>query len=266
MLIDTHCHLDAAEFDGDRAAVVKAAARAGVGGIVVPGVMVDGFLRQKAVCAEYPGCHAAYGIHPLSVARSPDDDLARLHDWVLAERPLAIGEIGLDRYVDDPDPARQHYFFEAQLRLARDIGLPVILHVRRAVDAVLAALRRIEVPGGIAHAFNGSRQQAAAFIARGFALGYGGALTYPGSTRIRHLAATLPAEALVLETDAPDMAPCWRRGERNAPGEVAQIVRELAALRGEPVDELAARTAANARRVLPGLGAAAPGNAAIFDL
>src|SRR5690606_23751308 len=144
--------------------------------------------------------------------------------------------IGLDHFVSDIDPARQLQFLVAQLGLARGHGLPVILHVRRAVDPILRELRRARVRGGIAHAFNGSRQQAEAFIALGFRLGFGGAMTYEGSTRIRELARSLPLESIVLETDAPDIPPAWGRGERNLPVNLARYAEVLAALRGITVE------------------------------
>ena len=253
MLIDTHCHLDAAEFDADREAVHAAARAAGVETIVVPAVGVSAFARTRETVSRYPGCVAAYGIHPLYVMQAADDDLAALRQWLLAERPVAVGEIGLDLYVADIDPARQEHFFVEQLRLARDFDLPVLLHVRRAVDAVLKQLRRFKVRGGIAHAFNGSRQQADEFIKLGFALGFGGAMTYDGSTRIRELARHLPLEAIVLETDAPDIPPAWLNGGRNTPAELPRIAAVLAELRELPVAELVQRTAANARAVLPGI-------------
>lgn len=253
MLIDTHCHLDAAEFDADREAVHAAARAAGVETIVVPAVEVSAFARTRETVSRYPGCVAAYGIHPLYVMQAADDDLAALRQWLLAERPVAVGEIGLDLYVADIDPARQVHFFVEQLRLARDFDLPVLLHVRRAVDVVLKQLRRFKVRGGIAHAFNGSRQQADEFIKLGFALGFGGAMTYAGSTRIRELARHLPLEAIVLETDAPDIPPAWLNGSRNTPAELPRIAAVLAELRELPVAELVQRTAANARAVLPGI-------------
>ncbi len=253
MLIDTHCHLDAAEFAADRDAVHAAALAAGVGHIVVPAVAVDNFFAVKSTVDRYAGCVAAYGIHPLYVMSAKEADLAVLRDWLQAERPVALGEIGLDHYVPDLDSERQAFFFVAQLKLAQEFDLPVLLHVRRAVDQVLKYLRRHPVRGGIAHAFNGSSQQAEEFIKLGFKLGFGGAMTYSGSTRIRALAASLPLEAIVLETDAPDIPPAWLARGRNAPAELLRIAAELAALRGLDVAELAARTAANARAVLPGL-------------
>ena len=253
MLIDTHCHLDAAEFDADREAVHAAARAAGVETIVVPAVEVSAFARTRETVSRYPGCVAAYGIHPLYVMQAADDDLAALRQWLLAERPVAVGEIGLDLYVADIDPARQVHFFVEQLRLARDFDLPVLLHVRRAVDVVLKQLRRFKVRSGIAHAFNGSRQQADEFIKLGFALGFGGAMTYDGSTRIRELARHLPLEAIVLETDAPDIPPAWLNGGRNTPGELPEIARVLAGLRGVSPDEIARVTGLAAHSVLPGV-------------
>ena len=253
MLIDTHCHLDAAEFDADREAVHAAALAAGVGRIVVPAVAVDSFFKTKTVVARYPGCVAAYGIHPLYVGGARDDDLGVLRDWLQREQPLAIGEIGLDFHVTDSDRARQEFFFGEQLKLAREFDLPVLLHVRRAVDPVLKHLRRIRVRGGIAHAFNGSRQQADEFIKLGFKLGFGGAMTFAGSTRIRTLAAELPAEAIVLETDAPDIPPAWLGGGRNTPGELPRIAAVLAELRGVPLAAVVAASNAAAQSVLPGI-------------
>ena len=253
MLIDTHCHLDAAEFDADRDAVHAAAMSAGVERIVVPSVAVDSFKRVKTTVACYPGCFAAYGIHPLYVMSAQEADLAVLRDWLAKEKPVAVGEVGLDFYVPDLDPVRQEFFFVEQLKLAREFNLPVLLHVRRSVDAVLKQLRRIKMPGGIAHAFNGSRQQADEFIKLGFRLGFGGAMTYPGSTRIRQLAATLPLESIVLETDAPDMPPVWLNRGRNAPAELLRIAQVLAELRGLDVANVIAETSQNACQVLPGI-------------
>ena len=253
MLVDTHCHLDAAEFDGDRAAVAAAAAQAGVGVIVVPAVERANFGAVASVCREYPGCFAAYGIHPMYVGRAREADLEALRQTVMREHPLAVGEIGLDRFVEPRDDSQQQLYFSAQLLIARDAGLPVLLHVRRAIDPVLKQLRRCRVVGGIAHAFNGSRQQADEFIKLGFKLGFGGAMTFPAARRIRELAATLPLDAIVLETDAPDIPPEWNAGTRNAPDQLPRIAQVLAELRGIEMQELAAATSANAAAVLPGL-------------
>ena len=251
MLIDTHCHLDAAEFDADRDEVHAGAVAAGVERIVVPAVEVGSFAGTRQTAARYPGCFAAYGIHPLYVMQAAESDLAILRQWLERESPVAVGEIGLDLYVSDIDPQRQEFFFVEQLKMARDFDLPVLLHVRRAVDPILKQLRRFQLRGGIAHAFNGSRQQADEFIKLGFALGFGGAMTFSGSTRIRALAAELPLESLVLETDAPDIPPAWLNGRRNAPSELPAIADVLADLRGLTREQVAQATSGNARRVLP---------------
>lgn len=253
MLVDTHCHLDAPEFDVDRAAVADAAKRAGVGLILVPAVERANFGAVASVCRDFAGCGAAYGIHPMYVPQAREDDLDALREIISREHPLAVGEIGLDHFVEPRDDSRQEFYFSAQLQIARDTGLPVLLHTRRAIDLVLKQLRLFRVPGGIAHAFNGSRQQADEFIKLGFKLGFGGAMTFPRANRIRELAATLPLDAIVLETDAPDISPEWQPGARNTPGQLARIAQTLAELRGIAVREVAEATTANATAVLSGL-------------
>ena len=253
MLIDTHCHLDAAEFDDDRDAVYASALSAGVRRIVIPAVAVDGFNGLKNCAARYPGCVAAYGIHPLYVMPAAEADIATLANWLAAENPLAVGEIGLDHYVPGIDHTRQAWFFIEQLKLAKEFDLPVILHVRQAIDPILKQLRRFKLKGGIAHAFNGSRQQADEFIKLGFKLGFGGAMTYSGSTRIRELAATLPLESIVLETDAPDIPPAWLNRGRNSPAELPRMAKVLAELRGLTLADVVAAMSANAMAIFPTL-------------
>jgi TatD DNase family protein len=253
MLIDTHCHLDAAEFDADRDAVAEAAKQAGVAMIVVPAVERANFGAVASVGREHAACAVAYGIHPMYVARARDEDLYALRKTIAREQRVAVGEIGLDRFVAERDDQLQQHYFVEQLKIARESQLPVVLHVRRAIDAVLQQLRRIGVRGGIAHAFNGSQQQAEEFIKLGFRLGFGGAMTFPRAQRIRKLAATLPLEAIVLETDAPDMPPEWKVGARNTPDQLPRIAETLAALRGIPFSTVAEATTANAAAVLPGL-------------
>jgi TatD DNase family protein len=270
--IDSHCHLDAPEFDADRADVVQRARAAGVALQVLPAVAADHFDGVVAL-AHAHGLAYALGIHPLWTDRAAEGDLDRLADALRRHRDdprlVAVGEIGLDHFVPGLDRARQAHFYRAQLKLARDAGLPVILHVRRSADALLAGLNRIEVPGGIAHAFNGSDQQAARFVERGFRLGFGGTLSFEPARQIRHLAQTLPLAALVLETDAPDIPPQWlyrcaaeraaglAQG-RNEPAELPRIGSVLAALRGLEPDAVAAATVANTRAALPRLAALAP--------
>jgi TatD DNase family protein len=250
VLIDTHLHLDAGEFDPDREEMLARAHAAGIAGFVVPAVDRAGFARVLALAETTPGVFAALGIHPLYVDQADETDLDALDTLLAQGCAVAVGEIGLDHYVPGFDAARQEAFFTAQLGLARRHGLPVILHVRRAQDAVLAALRKTRVTGGIAHAFNGSFQQAEAFIELGFKLGFGGAMTYEGSRRIRRLAAELPLDAIVLETDAPDMPPVWAHGERNVPENLLRIAGVLAELRNLSLKEIVLATSSNARTAL----------------
>lgn len=268
MWIDTHCHLDASAFDADRDAVVDRARAAGVAGMVLPAVAVENFDTVRQLAHTHGLCYAL-GIHPLFVDRATEEDLAQLRDALAQHRSdprlVAVGEIGLDHFVPGLDRARQARFYVAQLRLARDFDLPVILHVRRSADSLLKHLREIRVRGGIAHAFNGSAQQAQAFVDLGCKLGFGGAMTFDRALQIRRLAQTLPLSSIVLETDAPDIPPHWlyRTAEaracgetsRNEPAELPRIAQTLAALRQMAVNDLAAATSANAAAVFPALAA-----------
>jgi len=266
--IDTHCHLDAAEFDADRDAVVAGARAAGVATIVLPAVAAANFEQVRELAHRHRLTYAL-GIHPMCTGSAGESDLAALRAGLEAHRDdprlVAVGEIGLDHFVEGLDRERQAGIFAAQLRLAREFDLPVLLHVRRAVDSVLKQLRTRPVQGGIAHAFNGSEQQADAFVELGFKLGFGGALTFDRALRIRRVAAAVPAEAIVMETDSPDIAPQWlyRTAEaraagatmRNAPAELPRIGAELAALRGVDAATMAAASSANAVAALPRLAA-----------
>ncbi len=254
MFTDTHCHLDADEFDGAQAEVVRAAQAAGVNRIVVPSVTRANFDAVRALCGQYPGCAPAYGIHPMYVDDALPEDLEVLRATLREQPAVAVGEIGLDFFVQHYDRARQEFFFVEQLKLAREFDLPVLLHVRRAQDVILKHLREHKVRGGIAHAFNGSRQQADEFIKLGFKLGFGGAMTYPRATKLRELAATLPADSIVLETDAPDIPPGFlENGLPNEPQYLPRMAETLAELRGVSLEEVAAMTTANALSVLPKL-------------
>ncbi|MHB1301824.1 MAG: TatD family hydrolase [Burkholderiales bacterium] len=248
MLIDTHCHLDASEFDSDRSAVIGRARSAGVGAFVIPAVERSGFSKVLEICGNELACHPALGIHPMYVENAVPEDLEILRERAM--EVVAIGEIGLDFFVENYDRERQIYFFEAQLKIAREFDLPVLLHIRRSQDTVLASLRRIRVKGGIAHAFNGSFQQAEEFIRLGFRLGFGGAMTFERATRIRSLAETLPMASIVLETDSPDMPPSFIGKARNSPEYLPKIAEVLASLRKMTANEVAMATTENAREVL----------------
>lgn len=279
MWIDTHCHLDAPEFGVGHGLALQARALArerGVGRCVIPAVMRQN-LDTVRLLAHRTGDAYALGIHPLYVPQAADEDLAALDAALTAHRGdprlVAVGEIGLDFFVPalcEPEQReRQLHFYRGQLRLARRHGLPVILHVRRSADVLLRHLRELPTGGGIAHAFNGSPEQARAFTGLGFALGFGGAATFEAARRLRALATELPLSALVLETDAPDIPPQWlyataaqrAAGQAqglNTPAELPRIGGVIAGLRGIGAAELAAATHANALRVLPKLAALAP--------
>jgi len=276
MWIDTHCHLDAPEFGPDHAQALAARERAaslGVSRCVIPAVMRSNFDTVRLL-AHRLGDAYALGIHPLFVPKALESDLEAL-DQALTEhrgdpRLVAVGEIGLDFFVPALcEPAmreRQILFYRTQLKLARKHGLPVILHVRRSADVLLKHLREQRVVGGIAHAFNGSGQQATHFIDLGFKLGFGGACTFEPARQLRVLAASLPLSALVMETDSPDIPPQWlyataaqrEAGQPqgvNTPAELPRIGAVVAGLRNMTVQALAGATSANALAALPKLAA-----------
>ncbi|WP_118179220.1 TatD family hydrolase [Paraburkholderia phosphatilytica] len=257
MWIDTHCHLDAGEFDADRDEVAASARAAGVARIVIPGVARFNFERVRALAHSLDGGAYALGIHPLFTPQAEDADLDALRMEIEASlddlRFVGIGEIGLDYFVVGLDDARQQFFFNEQLRLAREFDLPAICHVRKSQDQVLKGLRRHQVHRGIAHAFNGSFQQAQAFIDHGMHLGFGGNLTFERAKQIRRLATQLPLDAIVVETDAPDISPAWLYRERNTPDQVPRIGAILAELRNLDPEALALGTTANAHAALPRL-------------
>lgn len=250
VIIDTHCHLDVADFDADRDAVIARAREAGVAAIVVPAIHRDGWPALIELCRAHDGLHPALGLHPVYLARHRDEDVGELERVLERHRPLAVGEIGLDFFLRDLDRDRQLALCAAQLDLAAKFDLPVILHVRKAHDEMLALLAEYRVTGGIAHAFNGSIQQGGKYIELGFCLGFGGMLTYERSRRLRTLARELPLSSIVLETDAPDMAPASHHGERNSPEYLPECLAALAAVRDLPAAEVARQTSANARAAL----------------
>jgi TatD DNase family protein len=263
MWIDSHCHLDASEFGGKSLPLAEEAARKGVSAIVIPAVHRSNFSVVAELAQQRTDCFFALGIHPMYVPTSHEADLLLLRaeitrllaDPLLGQGLVAVGEIGLDYFVpalcESPLREKQEFFYSEQLKIARDFDLPVLLHVRKSQDKILKYLRRIPVRGGIAHAFNGSTQQAHHFIDLGFKLGFGGAMTFTRALQIRRLASDLPMSSIVLETDAPDIAPRWCHPGINTPGELPQIGHELASLRGLSHLETAQQTSANVLAVLP---------------
>lgn len=271
-LIDSHCHLDAPEFDADRDRVLRDARQAGVVGIVVPAYVAARWETLLAFTASHPrptvthpACWPALGLHPVHLQQHADDDVSRLATLLARHRDsvVAVGEIGLDRFLPALTTpvawARQLALLEAQLVLAREHDLPVILHARRCHAPLLAALKRVRHrSGGIVHAFSGSEEEARQYHQFGLHLGLGGPLTWPGAHRLQRVARTLPAEAFVIETDAPDLISHARHAQhadgrprqpgervRNSPAYLPEVLTTVATLRDTPPDALAARLWAN---------------------
>ncbi|MDN5781795.1 MAG: TatD family hydrolase, partial [Luteimonas sp.] len=228
-LVDSHCHLDAPEFDRDRGEVVERARAAGVTRQVVPAIRADGWPKLRDLCATTDGLFPAYGLHPMFLAEHRPEHLQQLRGWIERERPLAIGECGFDYFIEGLDHDAQQHYFEGQLALANEYGLPVIVHARRAVDAVIASIRRIGGSGpgralrGVVHSWSGSPQQAGQLWDLGFMLGVGGPVTYERAHRLRELVARMPLEHLLLETDAPDQHESAIRGQRNEPARLRSV-------------------------------------------
>ena len=269
MWIDTHCHLDAPEFERNLLEIIETAAGKNVQAILLPAVKAGDCQHVRELAKQYshliPGLVYTLGIHPLFTNQAQEADITILEKEISQSlsdpRFVGVGEIGLDYFVEGLDPHKQEYFFNAQLDLAQKFQLPVILHVRRSQDVILKALRRRKIPGGIAHAFNGSFQQAEQFIELGFKLGFGGAATYERALKIRRLLIELPISSIVTETDAPDIPPAWLRQEGlafNEPAFLPRIGRTLASIRGVGEADFALAVWRNAMQVLPRWSALCP--------
>ena len=248
-LYDSHCHLDAAEFDADRPAVLARARDAGVARQLVPAVDRASWDAIRTLCAAEPGLRPAYGLHPMFLDRHQPYHLDELRDWLESERPAAVGECGLDFFVDGLDPDKQRLYFRRQLELARDFDLPVVLHARRAVEEVIATLREVGGQRGVVHSWSGSEEQARQLFELGFCLGIGGPVTYDRAKRLRRTVASMPLDCLLLETDAPDQPDADWRGQRNEPARLRQVLEVVAQLRGQPAAAIAEATSANALRL-----------------
>jgi TatD DNase family protein len=250
VLVDSHIHLDHHAFDADRDEVVARADAAGVRQLVIPAVDQASWRRIHALCTQAADrCFAGYGIHPLFVAAGPDAAVEALAAWCATHPSVAIGEIGLDFHAATPDAKLQRAWFAAQLALARERGLPVIVHARQALEEVILALRGYPGVRGVVHSFSGSEEQAKHLWRLGFHLGIGGVVTYPRAQRLRRIVAHMPIEFLLLESDAPDQPGASHRGGRNEPAYLAEVLQVVAELRGEPATAIAAAASANARRL-----------------
>jgi len=248
-LIDSHCHLDFHTFDIDREAVLSRCLEQSINDVIVPGISHKSWPRLIEICAQSPVLHLALGLHPMFMHEHQTTDVEAL-EWAINDyQPIAVGEIGLDYYLPGHDKQAQMVLFEGQIQLAEKFELPVILHVRKAHDEVLKVLREHSLKGGIVHAFNGSLQQAEHYQKLGFLFGVGGALTYPRAQKLQGLFKALPLDAIVLETDAPDMPLVGHQGERNTPEMIPTILDKLAELRAETTSQIAAATTHNCKQL-----------------
>ncbi len=258
-MIDTHCHLDDASFAPDRDAVLARARAAGVQAQIIPAITAASWTAIRTLCAQHADLYPAYGLHPMYLSEHTNDHLEALAHWLEHEQPVAVGECGLDYFVDGLDRSAQAFFFQAQLQLAAEFHLPLIIHARRSVDEVLKMLRHFIRRGqplsGVVHSFSGSVQQAQQLIDAGFYLSFGGPVTYARAQRLRSLAQSLPLESILLETDAPDQPLANRQGQRNEPSYLSEVLATVAQLRGLSPTALADATSANARRLFSRLPA-----------
>lgn len=244
MLIDSHSHFDDESFTADREAAWQRAQQLDVKVQIVPAVSAKGWQHLAAVCAHYPGLYPAFGLHPIYLAEHKVEHLQQLVQYLQSPAVVAVGECGLDYFIADLDRAQQLYFFIAQLKLAQQFDLPVIIHARRAVDEVIKWLRRYQCRG-VVHSFSGSEQQANQLLNLGFYLSFGGTITYPRAHRLRQLVQILPLERILLETDAPDQPLCGRQGQRNEPSYLPEVLNSLAELRQQSQELIAATTTQN---------------------
>ncbi len=259
-LIDSHSHIDFSEFDNDRDAALARARNAGLSNIIVSATTAERWSLIKKLCEkqgdEQPQCHPAYGLHPMFMSKHKNQHIDDLKLWIENEKPIAIGEIGLDYFIDEANIKGNNHnrqsqldLFIAQLELANDFGLPVIIHARKSLDIVLKHLRQYPNLTGSIHSFSGSEQQAKQLIDLGFYLGFGGPITYTRATRLRKLIETLPLESLLLETDSPDQPDSLHFNQRNEPAYLLNVARVVAELRGISIEEVAQITTVNAQRL-----------------
>ncbi|HEY9130220.1 MAG TPA: TatD family hydrolase [Dyella sp.] len=248
-LIDSHVHLDDASFDPDRPEVIERAHAAGVTAQVIPGIDAASWTQIRQLCEGNRGLYPAYGLHPLFLARHRPEHIEQLPTWLARGDAVAVGEIGLDFFVDGLPAEDQRFYFQRQLAIAREANLPVILHARKALEEVTLTLRRTGGLRGVVHSFSGSEEQARQLFELGFYIGIGGPITYERARRLRRVIATMPIDYLLLETDSPDQPLSTHRGQRNEPGYLSEVLAAVASLRGESIEAIAAATTANASRL-----------------
>ncbi|MDM8548092.1 TatD family hydrolase [Candidatus Venteria ishoeyi] len=249
MLIDSHCHLDDERFASERDAVIQRARQVGVMQQVIPGCQAQHWQRIHDLCQQHDFLFPAYGLHPMFLSQHRPEHLQALADWIEQKSAVAVGEFGLDFYLKDLDPKQQHYYFDAQLQIAKASKRPVILHARKSVDLILKQLRQVSGLRGVIHSFSGSLQQAQKLIDLGFYLGIGGVITYERAQKMRKLVQKLPLSAMVLETDAPDQPLSTHRGVNNEPAYLPEVAQTLAQLRQQPLAEIIMVTTTNTRQL-----------------
>ncbi|MDR3446057.1 TatD family hydrolase [Dyella sp.] len=248
-LTDSHAHIDDASFAPDREAMFQRARDAGLRHIIVPAIGQASWQGIATLCTNHAEAHPAYGMHPIYIDQHRPEHIDELRHWLQTHRAVAVGEIGLDYFLPELDVERQREYFQQQLRIARDIDLPVIVHARKAMDEVTSTMRRIGGLRGVVHSFSGSLQQAKRLWEMGFHLGIGGPVTHERAQRLRHIVATMPVERLLLETDAPDQPGACHRGERNEPANIIEVLDVISQLRGESPEAIASATTRNAREL-----------------
>jgi TatD DNase family protein len=246
-LFDSHSHLDVPEFANDREQVVARAQAHGVRQQLIPAIGFDGWENLKNVCESFVGLYPAYGLHPMFLSQHRPEHIAQLRHWIETEKPNAVGECGLDFFVEGLDEQQQRFYFIEQLKLADEFELPLIIHARRAVDEVIACIKPFTHLRGVIHSYSGSEEQARQLFKLGFSIGIGGPITYDRAQRLRRLVAAMPIEFLLLETDSPDQPNADARGQRNEPARLCDVLRVVAQLRGASEDEIAKATTTNAQ-------------------
>ena len=248
--IDSHTHLDFSEFDSDRNRVIDRASKIGVSKIIISATVESGWQNLEEVVLKYqPQCYSAYGLHPMFMAEHKAKHLDVLPEYLQKEHVVAVGEIGLDYFIPNPDKQAQLDLFVAQLEIASEMKLPVIIHARKSLDIVLKHLRRFPNLCGSIHSFSGSEQQAKQLIDLGFYLGFGGPITYTRATKLQRLVKTLPLESILLETDSPDQPGASHYGERNEPAFLPEVAEIIAKLRSITLAEVAKTTSQNANNL-----------------
>jgi TatD DNase family protein len=248
-LVDSHVHLDQLPFAPDREAVIKRASLAGVSRMIIPATHAATWAALDALCGEHPHIYPAFGLHPAYIDKHLPEHVQTLSSWLDRNVAVAVGEIGLDFHVERLNRDLQRDYFARQLQLASDYDLPVIVHARAALEEVILTLRRHGGLRGVVHSFSGSQQQAENLWKLGFHLGISGPITYERAQRLRRIVSNMPIQYLLLESDAPDQPDAGHRGQRNEPARVATILSCVAALREQPLAEVAAATTANARQL-----------------